>query len=198
MGRANVSHKVFGHLRGATIAAVLGISSFAIASGPALAQAGAYGQNVTLSPEIVGNFVASYPEVEALADQLDDQYDVPENGGDSPADAMAGYLAYQGAMAQFDQLVQQYGFAGFTEWLPVMSAVVSAWTFAEQGGNMDAQMAEAIAQIQNNPGLSDAQKEMLLEQLGAAAANLGAAAPPQENIDAVEPYAAEIGAMFEG
>jgi hypothetical protein len=62
---------------------------------------------------------------------------------------------------------------------------------------MDAQMAEAIAQVQNNPNLSDAQKEMMMQQMQASMGAVAMMRPSQENVDAVAPYADQIQAMLD-
>ncbi len=152
-------------------------------------------QSVALNSDTVGRFVASFPEVRALSETLEQEFDVPRS--DSATENLGAFMQYQGAMARMNSIVGQHGFSSFMDWMQVMSSVVSAYTFAREGGGVDDQMAQAIAQIESNPNLTEAQKNMMRQQMAAASQSLTAIKPPQENIDAVSPYAEELKALFE-
>jgi hypothetical protein len=162
-------------------------------AGPALAQ---MPNQVALTPQIVAAVIASYPDVKQTADQLEAQYGEP-GGGSDPGSAFGAWLMVSGAHAALNGAVQAHGFADYQSWMGALTSVFFAYTFAGEGGNANAQMAEAIAGIQNNPNLTDAQKEMMLQQMQASMGAMAMMQPSQENIDAVAPYAAEIEAMLE-
>ncbi|WP_029040131.1 hypothetical protein [Cucumibacter marinus] len=151
----------------------------------------------SLTPDIVQNFVASYPEVRALTQQLETEFDTETMDEESPAAAFIGFMAYEDAQNRINAVIEPHGFSGFMEWLQTMSAVTQAYAWAEQGGAMDQQMAAAIEQVQNNPGLTDEQKTMMIEQITAASDAMGASRPPQENIDAVNAHADAVRSIFE-
>lgn len=164
------------------------------------ASAGALAQStnqVPLTGAIVEAVIASYPAVKQTADELSAQYGDVGGGGDDPGAAFGAWMAVSAAHGALNSTVQQYGFADYMTWVNTLTSTVFAYTFAEQGGAMDAQMAEAVAQIQNNPSLSDAQKEMMLQQIQASMGAVAAMRPPQANVDAVAPYADQLKVLFE-
>ena len=166
----------------------------AVGPGTALAQ---MPNQVPLTPAIVEAVIASYPVAKQTADDLSTQYGDVGSGGNDPGAAFAAWLAVGGAVGAMNGAVQPYGFADYQTWVGTLTSVIFAHTFAAEGGNMDAQMAEAIAQIQNNPNLSDAQKEMMLQQMQASMGAVAMMRPSPENVDAVAPYADQIAAMLD-
>lgn len=159
---------------------------------PAQAQA-----SYPLNSGIVENFIASFPAILAKADELEEQYDVDEGDASNPMEAFGAYMAHQGAMAELNAIVTSHGFAGFADWLQAASSIAIAHAFAREGGQMDVQMAAAIEQIENNPNMTDQQKEAMIAQIEASAGAMSALRPSQENIDAVTPYADELTELFE-
>jgi hypothetical protein len=152
---------------------------------------------VVLTPQIVAAVIASYPDVKRTTGELEAQYGDPGGGGDDPDSALGAWLMVSGAHAALNGAVQAHGFADYQTWVGTVTSVVFAYTFAGEGGGANAQMAEAIAGIQNNPNLTDEQKQMMLQQMQASMGAIAMMQPPQQNIDAVAPYAAELEAMFE-
>lgn len=63
---------------------------------------------------------------------------------------------------------------------------ISGMTLEERRPEMDAQMAEAMASIQNNPGLSPAQREQMLAMMGQSQANLDQAEEVDDNVSPQE------------
>jgi hypothetical protein len=178
----------------AALAAVFATAISVWAVGPAAAQAM---NQVPLTPAIVEAVIASYPAVKQTADDLSAQYGNVGGGGGDPGAAFGAWMAVSAAHGALNGTVQQYGFADYATWVNTLTSVVFAYTFAGEGGGMDAQMAEAVAGIQNNPNLSDAQKEMMLQQIQASFGALSAIRPPQQNVDAVAPYADQLAVIFE-
>ena len=106
------------------------------------------------------------------------------------------WMAVGGAKGAFDQAVKAHGFDDFQSWVGVMTSVGMAYGFAKDGGQMDAGMAAAVKQIQDNPNLTDDQKKMMLQQMTASMGAVAAIKPPQANIDAVAPYVDQLTAVF--
>jgi uncharacterized protein YneF (UPF0154 family) len=174
------------HLVAAAIA--LGLATFVI---PAFAQM----PQVQLTSATVEAFIASYRDVKATADKLKQQYGDPASGGD----AMSGWttwMAVGGAQGALDQAVQSHGFDNFQSWIQVLTSVGMAYGFAKDGGHVDAGMAAALKQIQDNPDLTDDQKKMMMQQMTASMGAVAAIKPPQGNIDAVTPYVDQLTAVF--
>jgi hypothetical protein len=156
-----------------------------VATVPAAAQMGMPGEEQhLLTEEEVVAFIESYPEISVALETIEERYDLPDEEADSPADAMAAMGVYQEAMGELDAIVIPYGFEGFLHWTQVFSAIAVAYAYAMNGG-MDAQMAEALAAIENDPNIPEDQKEAMRQMFAGQAAMLAASAPPQENIDLV-------------
>jgi hypothetical protein len=155
------------------------------------------GRQVDLTPQLVEQIIASTPDVTATAKGLSAKYGMEgRNFGDSPAGMFQAWSAHQGAQADMAAVCQKYGFPDFQSWVMTFSSVATAHAFAKQGGDLDNQMAAAMKQIESNPNLTPAQKQMLLQQFQAQAASIGAMRPSQANIDAVAPYSDQLDALF--
>ena len=113
------------------------------------------------------------------------------------ASAWTAWLAVGGAKGALDASVQAHGFDNFMSWLQVMTSVAMAYAFVKDGGEMDADMAQAIEQIKSNPSHSAAQKEMMLQQMEASMGAVASIRPSQANIDAVRPYEEQLAAVFD-
>ena len=150
---------------------------------------------VELTSATVEAFIASFGDVKTTADQLKQQYGDPASGGD----AMSGWTAWMavgGAQGALDQAVQSHGFDNFQSWIQVLTSVGMAYGFAKDGGQVDAGMAAALKQIQDNPDLTDDQKKMMVQQMTASMGAVAAIKPPQGNIDAVTPYLDQLTEVF--
>lgn len=163
-------------------------------SGPALAQSM---NQVPLTAATVEAVIASYPAVKQTADELSAKYGDVGGGGSDPGAAFGAWMAVSAAHGALNGTVQQYGFTDYATWVNTLTSVVFAHAFAGEGGEMNTQMAEAVAQIQNNPNLTDAQKEMMLQQIQASMGALAMMRPSQQNADAVAPYADQLRALLE-
>jgi len=152
---------------------------------------------VPLTTGIVEAFIASYPDVRQTADSLEEKYGARADNGDDPMAAWQGWMAVSEAQGALNAVCQAHGFDGFLPWLQVLASVATAYTFVREGGGVDDKMAESIAEVQNNPNLSAAQKQMILQQMQAAMGAVSAMRPPQENLDAVAPYAPQLAVLFE-
>ncbi len=161
----------------------------------AMAQVSPSAPAIALNSERVENFMQSFPKVKSLASELERTYDVPRGG--SPTDGFAAFMTHQKAFGEMNGLVGQYGFADFSEWLQVLSAIVGALTFSAQPGGMDAQLAGAIASIENNKSLTPAQKQAMLQQMQAATQSLSAMRPSPENMAAIAGKEDALKALFE-
>jgi hypothetical protein len=150
--------------------------------------------NVVLTPARVETAVAAYPPMRDRLAEFDDEFD-----GYGDADTLASSLqalALAGvASGALNAAAQDNGFADFMDWVSTTNAVFMAHAFAEHPG-MDAEMQQALDQIDSQPGLSAAQKEQMKQMLMQSMGTLEAIRPPDENIAAVAPYHDAIEAML--
>jgi hypothetical protein len=150
---------------------------------------------VALTDAVVQQFIASYPAVKATADKIGKKYNIAGNNRDH-THGWGAWMAARSAWGEMDAVVKSYGFANFKAWLDDTISIAMAYAFASHGPEMDAGMTQAVEQIKNNPSLSDAQKQMMLQQMQASMGSVSAMRPPQGNIDAVKPYVTQLGSFF--
>jgi hypothetical protein len=150
---------------------------------------------VALTDAIVKQFIASYPAVRATADKIAKKYNVERDTSDQTG-GWGAWMAATSAWSEMDAAVRPYGFKSFKVWLDDTINIAMAYAFASHGAEMDAGMAQAAEQIKNNPSLSDAQKQMMLQQMQASMGSVNATRPPQGNIEAVKPYANQLASFF--
>jgi hypothetical protein len=143
----------------------------------------------------VEGIVQSYPEVKRVADALEAQYG-DQVEGDDMSSALQALAKISDAQGQLDAAVKPY-FNDYATWVTTLVSVGMAYGFLQSGDEMDSGMAEAAAAIQNNPQLSDAQKQAMMLQMQASMGAINAVKPPQANIDAVKPYADRLKAIFD-
>ncbi len=180
-------------LKAAFLLAGMAFVAGASAPAPAAAQAGI--GSIALTPTLVEGLIASLPVVRTLSDTLRARYNIPDGGG-APGTAFGAMLAFQGAMGDLNGAVAPYGFENFGQWVQALAAAATAVAWAENGG-ADAQIAQAIQAIRDNPNIPAAQKEMMVQMVQSQAGALAAVRPSPENLAAVAPYAAQLRAVLE-
>ncbi|HET7714333.1 MAG TPA: hypothetical protein VFK86_01785 [Bauldia sp.] len=163
-----------------------------VGSTPALAQMGA---DVELDSGLVEAFIASYPEIKDAAQTIGAEYGLSTDG--DATSTWGAWMGATGAWGELNGIVASHGFTDFPQWLQVTMSVAKAYAFAESGDEMDQGMADALDEIRNNPDLSDAQKEMMIQQLQASMSAVASVKPSEANIEAVKPYLAELRTLFE-
>jgi hypothetical protein len=150
----------------------------------------------TLTPAIVESFIASYPVVRETTDSLSQQYGIGDSG-DDPSSAWQAWLGVGAAQGALNAACQSYGFQDFGQWVGTFVSIATAYAFAKEGQDTNAEMQQALADIQNSPNLSDAQKAMMVQQMQAVMGMMGIIMPPQENVDAVRPYIDQLTVLFD-
>ena len=184
MAGSKVSRREFGAL-------VVGAALVAAGVAPGDAQVG----QVPLTAASIEALIASYPDVKATAAGLHKKYGNPGAGQETPS-AWGAWMAVGAAQGALDASVQAHGFDSFSSWLQVLTSVATAYGVAKSGSQINAGMADAIKQIQNNSSLSDAQKQMMIQQMQASMGTVAAMAPP-DNDAAVTPYLNQLAALFQ-
>ncbi len=190
-------------LRSITVATATVLASLVLASlvltGPAATPASAQNQQlppqIPLTPELVEAFIASYPELHALGEQLKQKYGDVETDPEDPSSFVAGFAQYADARAQMEGIIQQHGIASIEDWVHVAYSVMLAYSFAERGeggGSVDSEMAEAIDQIKSDKSIPDQQKQQLIAMLEQQMAQISQLRPPAGNIEVVQQYSDQI------
>lgn len=87
------------------------------------------GDPYPLTADLVIAWVESYPDVVALSESLEDEFDVPE--GEDPMAGLAALGMATEAMNQLNGAVTPYGFTDFQQWTDVMFSVVFSYSILE-------------------------------------------------------------------
>lgn len=160
----------------------------------ARAQLAAPDDLIALTPEIVGNYVAGYPKVKDRLDALSEELGTSDS--DFSADNMAAKSAHEAARNDLNLIVAEYGFENYADWVTTTSSIIVAYTFVREGGGLDDQMQSFLDQIQNNPDMTDEQKQTMIDQMSGPMQAINANRPDQASLDAVAPYTSELDDLF--
>ncbi len=152
-------------------------------------------QQVDLDAATVEAFIQSYPAVKDAAKTIGAKYGLSTEG--DAQTAWGAWMAATGAWGDLNAIVTPYGFTDFSNWLQVTMTVATTYAFAASGGAIDQGVAQALAAIKDNPSLSDAQKQMMIQQLQGSMGAMAAMQPSETNLAAVKPYMAELKALFD-
>lgn len=188
--------------RSITLAAATAVAGFGggmlAVQQPAVAQTEQAQQlppQIALTPELVESFIASYPELQALGDRLEQKYGKVQADPEDPSSFVQGFAQYADARGEIQSVVQNYGIASIQDWIQVAYSVMLAYSFSERGdggGSVDSEMAEAIEQIKTDKNIPASQKEQLIAMLQQQMAQISQLRPPAGNIEVVSQYAEQI------
>lgn len=152
----------------ASLVLVLFMPLMAFAEGPAI---------TALTDDNVQRFVAALQDIEKWSAKYDaEEFDFPEDNGKGFSaenmQAMAHeWLAKNEGTVQaseFESLISKHGFSDVNEYIGVMSSVMSAFVSSkmeEHNVDMEAQVAQARAAVENNPSISPEMRDQLLAQM---------------------------------
>ncbi len=179
-------------LRGVTVG-LIALGALAVSAVSSLAFTG---EQVPLDTAKVEAVIASLPEIKATAEALSQKYG-DDDAGDDLASSWSQLMAYGDAQSSLNGVVQKHGFADFQTWVQTFSSVAMAHAFAKDDVDVDAGLAEALAEIRNNDALTDEQKQMLSAQMEASFGAIAGMRPSQQNLDAVSPFGAQLDALLD-
>lgn len=157
---------------------------------------------VPLTPGLVENFLASWPDMEALRQRFDQSYgsDDAEDEGD-PLFSLGNYLEKPDAKAEIDKTLAKYSFASFGDWANVAESVMLAFGAADPDAgpvDVDAEKKRVTDEINNDTSLSAEEKQQALKDLDEQFAAMADFEPLPGNVDVVKPYMDKIRTLFEG
>ena len=173
-----------------------------MATAPAQAQ--------SLTEDRVRAFIDSMNEAESLATEYEDELEAlqqADQGNLSDGDmsgmfsrsmeAIKGHEFY----GELESLADNYGFDSVEEWATTGDQVFQAWMALEmeqQEPNMQAEMEAAMAEIENNPHMSEEQKAQMRAMMQSATTSMRTAQQAPESAKAaVRPFMDELRAISE-
>lgn len=154
-----------------------------------------------LTADQIEGYAASLPAIEKLVEareaegalDWDEEGFKPQPG--QPWNPMSGVVAEMQGMALYDDFVdilEAHGFDSAEQWGAVGDRVTRAMVAIQMEGErdqIDAEMAEALRQIEESPDLSPDQKAMMRESMQGAYEMIESMADaPPEDIEAVRPH----------
>lgn len=164
----------------------------------------------TLSDRTITNFIASLSELntmeeefEVLTEDLDHSDDAPampdfEHIVSSSLREVRGHPAYD----KLAGVVKRYGFNTPELWAQVGDRIFRAWMAIEmdtQESGTNQEMMDALAELENNPDIPQAQKEQMKAMLGGTLLAMQQASnAPQADVNAVRPHVDALREATEG
>lgn len=158
----------------------------------------------SLTDENVRAFINTLKDAETLEDDFDKlNQELPDadDGSEMPdfssifSDSVAKMRGHE-AYDRMEEIVEDHGFDSMEEWGATGDRVFQAWMaveMEEQHPEMAREMAAAMDQINNNPNLSEAQKEQMRAMMGGATAAMeNARNAPEADKEAVRPHMDEL------
>ncbi|MDI9243620.1 hypothetical protein [Marinobacter sp. CHS3-4] len=139
-------------------------------------------------------------EFEGLTEELESQNNdmqMPDMSRifSTSVEQMKGHEAHR----RMEDVVQEHGFDSTDSWARAGDRIFHAWTSIEMGrhsGMMGEEMSQAMDQINNNPNMSEAQKEQMRKMMGGAMSAMEQASnAPEADKQAIRPYMHELRAV---
>lgn len=163
----------------------------------------------SLTDQKIRSFISSLEALQGMEDEFDeltDDLSAEEQAAEMPdlsrifsssVEQMKGHDMYN----QLEEVVQQHGFSSAEQWGETGDRIFHAWSaleMGEQSGEMNQEMAKALEEIDNNPHMSEAQKQQMRQMMGGAmSAYKQAANAPEADKRAVRPHLEALRAATE-
>ncbi|WP_150912004.1 hypothetical protein [Marinobacter halotolerans] len=153
-----------------------------------------------LTDQKVRSFINSLEALQGMEDKYDtlpDDLATEESdlGMDDMSSIFSSSVERMEGHAMYDDLarvVKQHGFSSPEQWGQTGDRILRAWSAIEMGknaGQMNREMERAMAEIENNPNMSEAQKQQMREMMGGARSAMDSAAnAPEADKQAVRPH----------
>lgn len=154
---------------------------------------------VPLTADIVERFIASYPEMETLADQLDQRHPAAASSDEEeegPEYLLADHLDDAQDAAAINKLLAKHGFSTYAEWANIAHSVSIAADAADAPPNELAdQKKQALAEVDADKTLSAQEKDEQRQEIENQFAALTEFVPLPGNVAVVKPFLARIRAL---
>ncbi|WP_286221475.1 hypothetical protein [Marinobacter apostichopi] len=176
----------------------------ALGSGPASSAEALTGAQVQSFLASLNAAQALEPELEAIQDEM--EASTMEGNTEAPDFArifsetvrnMEGQPVYD----RLEDIVQEHGFSDLQQWSQTGDRIFQAWMaieLQEQNPQAQQEIAEAMAEIENSPHMTETQKAQMRAMMeGAMGAMESAKNAPPADIEAIRPHLDELRAFSE-
>ena len=157
-------------------------------------------QAQSLTDQTIQSFIDSLKALQSMESELEeltDDMSTDHEPGDMPdfsrvlsssVEQIKGHEVYE----RLEDTVQAHGFDSAEQWSRIGDRIFQAWTALEMGdqaGQVNQEMQKAMAEIDNNPHLSEAQKQQMRNMMGGAVSAMQQAADaPEADKQALRPH----------
>lgn len=148
---------------------------------------------VQLTPDMVQRFVASWPELETLGNELAEEYGVDESATD-PTSAFGAWAQVAAAKAKIDAVLTKNGFSSLADWANTANSIMLARHY-DPSQLDDEHLATAMEEIDNAPDLPPEQKEQIKAMVQQQFTMARSLTPLPGNVEVVAPFTDEIDAI---
>lgn len=155
-------------------------------------------EQVPLTQDMVKRFLASFPQLQSIGKKFDQGNQNAD--GNNPIETLSAFMSNHGARKEMQDALKAHGFADFGEWIKVAGSVALAYGYAKSGksaAELGAQADDAIAQIRNNPDMTEEQKAQMIELLERQQGMVAQFTPLPGNLTLVKSMMGEIGAVMD-
>lgn len=148
-----------------------------------------------LTDNTIRNFITTLEKAQALESEfenLNDTSNIESIDFSRMISSSVEKLKGQKAYGRLEDVVQDNGFNNLDEWAATGDRIYAAWMAIEMGDEnpaLNQEMKEAMADMENSPGMNDQQKTQMRAMMQAAlgVTKTAAEAPPAD-IEAVRPH----------
>lgn len=176
----------------------------ALGSGPATSADALTGAQVQSFLASLNAAQALEPELEAIQDEME----ASTMEGDTAAPDLARIFSEtvrsmegQPVYDRLENIVQEHGFNDLQQWSQTGDRIFRAWMaieMQEQNPQAQREIAEAMAEIENSPHMTDTQKAQMRAMMeGAMGAMESAKNAPPADVEAIRPHLDELRAFSE-
>lgn len=167
---------------------------------------GGYVHAASLKDSDIRNFISSMQEIQLLEEEYDDLDDIeeeldplseedmqmPEKPISESMDRLKGHEIYN----RIQGIAQSHGFANVEQWANVGDRVLKAFfsiLLEDEEPAMRAELERSLREIDQNPHMTEAQKEEMKKMMTGAMSSIDAMADaPGDDIKAVRPHMEEL------
>jgi len=182
---------------------ILCLAQFTFGVAPASAEA--------LTSDRVQSFLASLSAAQALEPELEaiqDEMEAEAMAADAPAPDFSQIFSNtvrnmkgQPVYNRLEDIVQDHGFSDLQQWSRTGDRIFRAWMaieMQEQAPQAQREIADALAEIENSPHMTETQKAQMRAMMeGAMGAMESAKNAPPADLEAIRPHLDELRAFSE-
>jgi hypothetical protein len=144
-------------------------------------------KQVPLTEDIINRFVASYPEMKAVGAKFPQTEATEDKASEDGDDELASMPPEK--RKAMEEVATKHGFKDLEEWMTVASTLAMSYAHLREGKSrqdLQTMIDRAVTQAENNPKLTQEQREKAIAQYREIGDKLAKLQPLPANIELVE------------